>query len=118
MTNRITGDSPHRVAAQHAQQIASTQRPKIAAAEQAREAERAEKAGKTEGSETAPRGDQLQASPEARLAHRIARALEGQPGVRADVVASVRARMAAGEFRADPERIAQGIVDTALGRRA
>jgi flagellar biosynthesis anti-sigma factor FlgM len=68
------------------------------------------------GKPSAPahRGDQLTLSPEAQLLKAAADAAAGDPAVRADVVARMRALLADGKIGDDASRLAEALIDDVL----
>ncbi len=54
----------------------------------------------------------VELSARSRELHEALMAAQAAPDVRAEVVADVRARLDAGTYRIDPERIARGLLDT------
>jgi negative regulator of flagellin synthesis FlgM len=63
------------------------------------------------GATAAPAAD-VTISNRSRELHHALRAAAAAPDVREDVVADIQARLRAGTYRIDPERIARGMLDT------
>lgn len=68
----------------------------------------------TRGQVAAPTGDRVEVSASARLMNSAVQAAEKAPDIRQDVVERARMKLAAGEIGADPERLADRIIDSLL----
>lgn len=71
-----------------------------------------QRAGAREASPLNVPAARIDLSARGRELHAALQAVRAAPEVRADVVAGVRARLAAGNYRVDPEQIARRILDT------
>jgi flagellar biosynthesis anti-sigma factor FlgM len=85
-------------------------------AQQSQQLERTQTGTSGRGQQTAPAGDRVDVSNDARLMSSALQAASGAPAIRQDVVERARQKLAAGEVGNDPMRLADRMIDSLLGR--